>query len=54
MNWIEIDKFLYELYDKFYEKEPKKFYEAAMKKFSWDEKQAKDNTDFIVKSKSVL
>lgn len=54
MNWLEIDKILYELYDKHYKTDPKKFYEAVAKKFSWDEKQTKNNTDLIVDVKSKL
>lgn len=52
MNWIDIDKILFEFYDKFYETDPKKFYEAVMKRFGWDEKQTKNNTDYIVKIKT--
>lgn len=54
MNWIEIDKILLDLYDKHYGKSPDAFIKAAMKRFSWEEKQAKDNTEFIVKQKSKM
>lgn len=54
MNWIEIDKILHELYDKHYHKSPEDFIKATMKKFSWEEKQAKDNTELIIKQKTKL
>ena len=54
MNWIEIDKILFDLYDKHYAKSADEFYKAVMKRFSWDEKQSKINTDLIIKQKSNL
>jgi hypothetical protein len=52
MNWIEIDKILFEYYDKYYATDPKKFYETSAKKFGWDAKQTRANTDYIIKIKN--
>jgi len=54
VNWIEIDKILFDLYDKHYAKSADDFYKAVMKRFNWDEKQSKTNTDLIIKQKSNL
>lgn len=52
MNWIEIDKIICDLFDKYYVADSKKFYDAVAKRFSWTAKQTKDNTDYIVKLKT--